>query len=291
MSTGEHSIAATPATAPVDALVKTVIRPQKGWMGLDFQGLWQYRELLYFLLWRDLKVRYKQTALGAAWAIIQPVATVVLFSVIFGSFAKLPSDGVPYPVYAYCALLPWNLLAGAVNRSGSSLVSSANLISKVYFPRLIIPMSAALGALVDFAISFCVLLVLMLVYGMTPGWAILTVPIWTFLAMLLGLSIGLGLSALNVKYRDVSYLMGFMLQIWMYASPVVYSGSMVPERFRWLYALNPMAGIIQGFRWAMTGVTGELGVPWVPAVVATGVLFTGAVVYFRQVERSFADIV
>jgi lipopolysaccharide transport system permease protein len=279
------------APATVEAPVKTVIRPQTGWIGLDLPGLWQYRELLYFLLWRDLKVRYKQTVLGAAWAVIQPVCTVILFTVIFGSFAKLPSDGVPYPVYAYCALLPWNLFSGSINRSGGSLVASANLISKVYFPRLIVPMSAALGALVDFLISFCVLLVLMLVYGMTPGVAILTVPVWTALAALLGLAVGLGLSALNVKYRDVSYLMGFMLQIWMYASPVVYSASIVPERFRWIYALNPMAGIIQGFRWAITGVTGEMGIPWIPAVVVTIALLTAALVYFRQVERRFADIV
>lgn len=269
----------------------TRIRPQRGWTGFDLQSIWNFRELLYFLLWRDLKVRYKQTVLGAGWAIIQPVFTVLIFSIVFGAFARLPSDGVPYYLNTYCALLPWGLFAGAVNRSGTSLVSSSNLISKVYFPRLLVPLSAVLGALVDFLISLAVFLPLLLFHGINPGWAILTLPIWTAIALLLGLAIGLALSALNVRYRDVSYLLNFLLQIWMYASPVAYALQIVPAKWLALYEINPLVGIIQGFRWALLGSQGAVGVPWIPSVVITGVLLVLALIYFRRVERFFADII
>ncbi|MCC2668678.1 MAG: type transporter [Armatimonadetes bacterium] len=269
----------------------TMIRPHRAWSMLDAQALWDYRELLYFLVWRDLKVRYKQTALGVAWAVLQPVATVFLFSIVFGNFAKLPSDGVPYPIYAFSALLPWMLLSGAINRSGTSLVSSANLVSKVYFPRIIVPMSGALGAFVDFGISLVVLFGLMVFYGVQPTAALLTLPIWAGLVLMLGMSVGLALSALNVKFRDVGYLLSFLLQAWMYASPVAYSPTIVPEHVRWIYNLNPMVGFIQGCRWALLGTSGDYGIPWVPAVAVVTAVFLGAVVYFHRVERNFADLI
>lgn len=278
-------------TLPDAAKQITVIRPGTGWVGLELNSLWAYRELLFFLLWRDVKVRYKQTMLGAAWVVLQPVLTVMLFAVIFGSFAKLPSDNVPYIVYAYCALLPWSLLSAAVTRSGTSLVASANLISKVYFPRLLVPISAALGGLVDFAISFCVLLVILLAHGRLPGPGIILLPLLALGVLLLGLAVGLVLSALNVRYRDVSYAQAFLLQIWMYASPVAYSASVVPQKWVWLYRLNPMVGYIQAFRWCLVGETGTMGVPWVASVVGSLVLITGALIYFRQVERGFADAI
>jgi len=278
-----------PPAAPAPAV--TFIRPNSAWSVVDLKALWEYRELLYFLVWRDLKVRYKQTALGVAWAVVQPVATVFLFSVVFGSFAGLPSDGIPYPVYAFSALLPWMLLAGAINRSGTSLVASANLVSKVYFPRIIVPLAGALGAFVDFLISLVVLFVIMAAYGQHVGWSLLTLPLWSALVLLLGMAIGTMLSALNVRFRDVSYLLGFLLQAWMYASPVAYSPKIVPEHLRWLYNLNPMVGLIQGSRWALLGTAGDYGVPWQPACVCVAVLLVVAAIYFHSVERAFADII
>jgi len=269
----------------------TKIKPQRGWTGLDLEAIWTYRELLYFLVWRDLKVRYKQTVLGASWAVIQPVFTVLIFSVVFGAFAKLPSDGVPYYLNTYCALLPWSLFAGAVNRSGTSLVSSSNLISKVYFPRLLVPLSAVMGALVDFAISLAVFLLMLAFHRINPGWALLTVPIWTLMVLMLGLAIGLALSALNVRYRDVSYLLNFLLQIWMYASPVAYAVKIVPAKWLALYQLNPMVGLIQGFRWALLGNQSEVGMAWISSALITLFLLAAALIYFRRVERYFADII
>ena len=284
----DHTAGSAPAALPPP---HTKIRPPSGWLGLDWHAIWEYRELLYFMVWRDVKIRYKQTVLGAAWAVIQPAATVLLFTVIFGKFAQLPSDGMPYWIYAYCALLPWNLFSGVVNRSGGSLVSSAGLISKVYFPRLLVPLSAGLGALLDLVISLVVLLVLMLATGHVPGIQVLTLPLWLGLAFLLGTGVGVGLSALNVRFRDVSYLLTFMLQIWMYASPVAYSASIVPQQWRWLYQLNPLVPIIQGTRWALLGTSGNFGIPWIPGVAIIALLLTGALVYFNQVERAFADVV
>jgi lipopolysaccharide transport system permease protein len=267
------------------------IRPSKGWVALNLRDLWEYRGLLYFLTWRDVKVRYKQTALGAAWAVIQPLLTMVVFSVVFGGLAKVPSDGIPYPVFAYCALLPWNFFAGALDRAGNSLVGSSNLITKIYFPRLVIPMSAVLAGLLDFAISFVVLIALMLYYGIAPTRAIFLLPLFLLLAVITALAVGLWLSALNVQYRDVRYTIPFLVQVWMYASPVAYSSTLVPERWRALYGLNPMAGVIDGFRWALLGRGDPPGALLAVSVVITALLLLGGLLYFRRMEQTFADVV
>src|SRR5580704_12025465 len=218
------------------------IGPSKGFMSLNLADVWAYRELLFFLVWRDIKVRYKQTALGAAWAVIQPVMTMIVFSVFFGRLAKVPSDGIPYPVFAYTALLPWQLFAFALTESSNSLVGSQNLITKVYFPRLVIPLASVLAGIVDFAIAFVVLLCLMLYYGITPTAAVVWLPLFVLLALATALSVGLWFSALNVKYRDVRYTIPFLTQFWMFATPVAYSSTLVPERWRVWFGLNPMAG-------------------------------------------------
>jgi lipopolysaccharide transport system permease protein len=268
-----------------------VIEPSRGWVPLKLDELWQYRELLFFLIWRDLKVRYKQASLGIAWAVIQPLMTMVIFSVIFGHLAKLPSEGIPYPVFSYAALLPWQLFSGALTRSGSSLVGNATLLTKVYFPRLIIPLSATIGGLVDFSISFLVLLGLMLFYGMAPTWAILWLPLLIVFTLVTALSVGLWLSALNVQYRDVQHIIPFIIQAWMYASPVAYSAELIPSGpWRFVYGLNPVAGVIQSFRWALLGANppGELMLVSVGMVMT--LLVTG-LYYFRRMEKVFADVV
>ncbi len=269
----------------------TTIRRSGSWVSLRLGELWEYRELLFFLVWRDVKIRYKQTALGAAWAVLQPFVTMVAFSVVFGRLARLPSDGVPYPVFTYSALLPWQLFAFALSESSNSLVSHQRLISKVYFPRLIIPLSSVGVGLVDFSVSFVVLLGLMAYYGIAPTLAIWTVPFWALLAVSSALGVGLWLSALNVKYRDVRYTLPFMTQIWMFASPVAYASSLVPDTWRPFYALNPMVGVIDGFRWALLGTADP---PLVTLLVSLGavstILLTG-LIYFRRTERTFADLV
>ncbi|MGH6628621.1 MAG: ABC transporter permease, partial [Burkholderiales bacterium] len=209
--------------------------------------------MLYFLVWRDIKVLYKQTAIGASWALLQPLMTMIIFTVVFGNFAKIPSDGLPYPIFAYAALLPWTYFAQAIGRGGTSLVADARLISKVYFPRLIVPISAAVAPLVDFAIAFVLLLGMMVWFGITPTWGVLALPLFLLLAVVTALAVGLWLSALNVRYRDVGHAIPFLIQFWMYASPVAYPVSLVPDRWRLLYSLNPMAGVIEGFRWALLG--------------------------------------
>ncbi|MBA4383620.1 MAG: phosphate ABC transporter permease [Anaerolinea sp.] len=268
-----------------------VYEPTHGWLSLKLGELWHYRELLYFLTLRDIKIRYKQTALGVAWAVLQPLITMVIFSVIFGQLAKLPSDGIPYPVFSYAALLPWQLFAGALQRAGVSLVGNSNLITKVYFPRLVIPMSAVAAGLVDFGISFIVLLGLMLYYRIMPTWAILTIPLFALLAVLTALAVSLWLSALNVQYRDVQYMIPFLIQAWMYASPVAYSAGLIPTGiWRIIYGLNPLAGVIQGFRWALLGGNppGEL---MAISVVIVFVLLVSGLYYFRRMEKTFADVV
>jgi lipopolysaccharide transport system permease protein len=268
-----------------------VIRPARGIFELRLRELWDYRELLYFLVWRDIKVRYKQTALGAAWAVIQPVMTMVVFSIFFGRLAKVPSNGLPYPVFAFTALLPWQLFSFALTESSNSLVSSQNLITKVYFPRLVIPLSSVLAGIVDFAIAFVVLLVLMAYYGIRPTAAIVWLPFFVLLAVVSALSVGLWLSALNVKFRDVRYTIPFLTQLWMFATPVAYPSSIIPQPWRTWSGLNPMAGVVEGFRWALLGdglIPGAL--LWVSAV-AVLLLFTGGLIYFRRTEATFADIV
>jgi lipopolysaccharide transport system permease protein len=266
------------------------IRPSKGFLSLKLRDVWEYRELLYFLVWRDIKVRYKQTVLGAAWAVIQPFMTMVVFSVFFGRLAKVPSDGVPYPVFAFAALLPWQLFAFALTESSNSLVGSQNLITKVYFPRLVIPLASVLAGLVDFAISFLVLLSLMLYYGIRPTAAVAWLPLFVLLALATALSVGLWLSALNVKYRDVRYTIPFLTQFWLFVTPVAYPSSMIPERWRALYGLNPMAGVVEGFRWALLGKSGGPGMLLWVSVAAVLTLLTGGLFYFRRMESTFADI-
>ena len=260
-------------------------------MRLDLNDLWEYRELLYFLVWRDIKVRYKQTVLGGAWAILQPVLTMLVFSVFFGRLAKMPSDGIPYPVFVYAALLPWQLFSYALAESSNSLVGNQNLITKVYFPRLVVPVAAVLGGLVDFCISFVVLLILMFWYGITPTAAVLTIPAFLLFAVTTALAAGLWLSALNVKYRDVRYTIPFLTQFWLFATPVAYSSTLVPARWRALYGLNPMAGVVEGFRWALFGKQQKPDPLLVVSVAAVMVLLIGGLVYFRRSESTFADLV
>ena len=268
-----------------------IIQPRRSLFDLDLQAVWYYRELLYFLTWRDVKVRYKQTVIGTAWALIQPLMTMIIFTVIFGKFAKIPSDGFPYPVFAYTALLPWHFFSQAITRSSTSLVHSANLISKVYFPRLIVPIAAALGPLVDFAVAFVVLLGMMVWFHITPSLGILALPFFILLALLTALAVCLFLSALNVKYRDVGHTIPFLVQFWMYASPVAYPVSLVPEKWQLLYSLNPMVGVIEGFRWALLGKSSlDFAVMAVSTMVVVVLLF-GGIIYFRQMERTFADVI
>ena len=284
----------TPAATVAPPTV--VIKPTRGLAGLQLGALWAYRELLYFLVWRDIKVRYKQTALGVAWIILQPLVTMVIFSLLFGGLLNVPSDGVPYPVFAYAALLPWNYFAGSLTRASQSLVGSANLITKVYFPRLLIPLSGVTAGLVDFGVAFVVLLGLMAYYRIAPTAGILLLPPLLLLALITALGFGLWLGALNVRYRDVNYLVPFLVQIWMYATPVIYPTTLIPERFRWLLALNPMTGVVQGFRQALLGPHLENAAAWDPllfwlsAAIALLVLVSGAF-FFRATEKNFADIV
>ena len=267
------------------------ISPARGWASLGLKELWEYRELIYFLTWRDIKVRYKQTALGAAWAIIQPLFMMLVFSLFFGRLARVPSDGVPYPVFTYCALIPWQLFAHSLTESSNSLVANERLITKVYFPRLIIPISAVLGGLVDFLIAFVVLLGMMAYYGIYPGSAIITLPFFVLLAVMTALGTGLWLSALNVQYRDVRYTITFLTQFWLFATPVAYPSSLVPERWRPLYGLNPMAGVVEGFRWALLGKTSSPGPLLAVSVAVVILILIGGLYYFRRMENSFADVV
>jgi len=267
------------------------ISSSTNWVALRLRELWDYRELLYFFVWRDVKVRYKQTAIGAAWAIIQPLLTVVAFTLIFDQFAKMPSDGLPYPVFSYAALLPWNYFASSLNRSIGSVVEGANLITKVYFPRLLLPISATVSGLIDFAISFIFLLLMITWYGIIPTWGVLLLPCFILLAMLTALSVGLWLSVLNVRFRDVGQAIPFLIQIWLFASPVAYPVSIVPDKWRALYSLNPMAGVIEGFRWALLGRQ----MPDIQLIViSTAVvllLLAGGLIFFTRMENTFADVV
>ena len=282
------ALATTAETGPEPGW--TYIEPARGMVAVPVGELWAYRELLYFLIWRDVKVRYKQTVIGAAWAIVQPLMTMVVFSVIFGAFAQIPSDGVPYPVFAFAALLPWQLFANAMSNAGNSLVGSQNLITKVYFPRLLVPLAAVLGGMVDFGIAFVILLALMAGFGVAPTAAIVTLPLFVLLALATALAVGLWLSALNVQYRDVRYTIPFLTQLWMYATPVVYPSSIVPEPWRALLGLNPLAGVVEGFRWALLGTPPPGPLLWV-SVVTVSIALVGGLVYFQRMESSFADLV
>jgi len=287
---GRQEFAGTDSRTP-EAIPVIVGRPSRGWVSLRLRELWEYRELLYFLAWRDIKVRYKQTVLGAVWAILQPFLTMVIFSIFFGRLAKVPSDGIPYPIFSYSALLPWQLFAHALTGSGNSLVANRQLVTKVYFPRLVIPMAAVLAGLVDFAIAFVVLLGMMLYYGIVPTLGILTLPLFLLLTLATALSAGLWLSALNVQYRDVGHVIPFLTRFLLFATPIAYSSSLVPERWQALYGLNPMAGVVEGFRWALLGKSGGTETLMIVSVAAVIVLLFGGLVYFRRMERTFADIV
>ena len=284
--------AADPTPMPV-----TRIMPTRGWISLRLDEIWAYRELMYFLVWRDVKVRYKQTALGAAWAILQPLMTMLVFTVFFGGLAKVGSDGLPYPIFSYAGLLPWTLFAEGVTRSSASLVQSSNLIKKVYFPRLIVPTSAVLAGLPDFAVSFVVFFGLMAYYRTWPSATIVFLPLLLLLVLGVGLGVGIWLSALNVKYRDVRYVVPFTIQIWLFVTPVIYPTSRVVAKLEsmglppWLYGLNPMAGVIEGFRWALLGRSASPGsLIFASAVVTVFIVVSGAF-YFRRMEKTFADLV
>lgn len=268
------------------------IEPSKSWVALNLRDLWSYRELLYFLTWRDVKVRYKQTALGVAWAIIQPLFTMLIFTLFFGKLAGIESQtgGVPYPIFAYAGLLPWMFFSNALTTSGNSLVGSAHLITKVYFPRMMIPGAAVAAGLVDFAIAFVILVILMFYYGVAPAWTALMLPVLVMMTVVLALGMGMWLSALNVKYRDVRFALPFLLQLWMFVSPVIYPSSFLPEKYRWLLMLNPVSGIIEGYRSSLFGKPFNWPALGVSALIGL-VLLVYSSYSFKRMERSFADIV
>jgi lipopolysaccharide transport system permease protein len=275
------------------------IRPSSGWSALNLKELWLFRELVYFLTWRDVKVRYKQTALGAAWAILQPFLTMVVFTIFFGRLAKVPSDDVPYPIFSYTALLPWGLFAKALTDAGRSLVAHRSMITKIYFPRLAIPIASVLGGVVDFALAFLVLIGMMVYYNYAPNSdyhveltpAVFTLPLFLLLAIVTALGAGLWLSALNVLYRDVSYILPFLTQFWLFITPVAYPASMIPEKWQLIYSLNPMTGVVEGFRWALLGTVEAPGpMVAVSTTISILMLITG-LFYFRRMERTFADTV
>ena len=292
LKTPEQPEQTSTTDAAVDPDVRVIeIEPSRGWAALDLQGVWEYRELVWFLIWRDIKVRYKQASLGIAWAVIQPVMTMLVFTLIFGRLAQLPSDGFPYPVFTFTALLPWQLFSGALTGSANSVVNSASLISKVYFPRLVIPIASVMATLVDFSISFGVLLGLMAWYGISLRLAVVVLPLLVMLALTIALAVGLWAAALNVRYRDVRHVMPFVVQFWLLASPVAYSTSLITSpMWRAVYSLNPMVGVIEGFRWAVLGSTPP-SVLVVPSVLVTGVLLAGGLFFFRRTEASFADVI
>jgi len=272
-------------------LPHTVIQPSRGWVRLNLAELWHYRELLFFLTWRDIKVRYQQTVLGAAWAIIQPLCSMIVFTVFFGRLAKVPSDGIPYPLFAYTALLPWQLFAYGLTESSNSVVANERLITKVYFPRIIVPLASVFAGLVDFAIAFTVLIGMIAWYGVKPTAAVLTLPLFVLLAIATAFGVGLWLSALNVQYRDVRYTLTFIVQFWLLASPVAYSSTLVPARWRPWYGLNPMAGVIEGFRWALLGKSPAPGIMLAVSVLVVSLILVGGLYYYRRMEKTFADVV
>jgi len=275
----------------VEVQPSIVIRPSSGRLGVGLRGVWEYRELLYFFVWRDVKVRYKQTVLGAGWAILQPFFTMVVFSIFFGRLANIGSEGLPYSVFSYAALLPWTYFANSLSACSDSLVGSATLITRAYFPRMLLPLSSVLGGLVDLAVASIVLVGMIVFYGISLSWSALLLPAFVFLAMGTALGVGMLLAAFNVRYRDVRYVLPFMTQLWLFATPVAYPISIVPERWQWLYGLNPMVGVVEGFRWALTGTES----PSISAIVSSSVVVVvsllGGAIYFSRTERTFADVV
>jgi lipopolysaccharide transport system permease protein len=283
---GEHT------TPPEESLhLHTLILPPRSGFRLNWSELWAYRELLYFFVWRDLKVRYKQTAIGVGWAIIQPLFTMAIFAVVFGHLAKMPSEGLPHPVFYYTALLPWTYFAGALTYATNSVVEHQSMITKVYFPRVLLPLSAVLSGLADFVLAFGVLVGLVLFYGIVPTPAVLLWPLFLLLAVATALAVSLWLSALNALYRDVRYAVPFLVQLWLFASPVAYPAGLVPPNWRWLYGLNPMAGVIEGFRWSLTGQGQPPGLLVLASTIAVICLLVGGLMYFQRVEGTMADTV
>jgi lipopolysaccharide transport system permease protein len=282
--------AAAETPLPAKSPVLRITPPDRWWV-LPVGELWDSRELLYFFVWRDIKIRYKQTAIGAAWAVLQPLLTMLVFSLFFGKLAHIPSEGLPYPIFYYSALLPWTYFAAALQAGTNTIVENQRVITKVYFPRLTLPLSSVLSGLVDFGISFAMFLVLMVYYGIRPTAAVLWLPAFLLLAVLTALGVSLWLSALNAMYRDVRYLLPFLVQFWLFASPVVYPSSMVPEKWRWLYGLNPMAGVIEGFRWSLTGRDSPRGPMLLASVGVAVVIFLGGVAYFQKMETTVVDLV
>jgi len=268
-----------------------LIQPTRGWGGVRWGELWEYRELIYFLIWRDIKVRYKQTVLGAAWAIIQPFFTMVVFSLFFGRLAKIPSDGIPYPIFSYAALVPWTFFAHGVSQSANSLVSSADLITKVYFPRLAMPIATVLSGTVDFILAFVVLLGMMLYYGILPTINVVWLPLLLLLALLTSLGAGLWLSAMNVQFRDVRYIVPFLTQFWLFATPIAYPSSLLSEPWRTLYGINPMVGVVEGFRWTLLGTDTAPGPIIIVSILTALALLVSGAYYFRHMEKAFADVI
>ena len=267
------------------------IERSRGWVALQLKELWAYRELLYFLVWRDVKVRYKQTALGVSWAIIQPVFTMVVFSLFFGRLAKMPSDGIPYPLFSYAALVPWTFFSHGLTLASNSLVGSANLIKKVYFPRLAIPIASVTSGVIDFVIAFIVLLGMMLYYGIVPTLNVIWLPLLLLITFITSLAVSLWLSALNVQFRDVRYMIPFLTQLWLFATPIAYPSSLLSEPWRTLYSLNPMVGVVEGFRWALLGTETAPGPILIVSSLAALALLVGGAFYFRRLEKTFADVV
>jgi lipopolysaccharide transport system permease protein len=291
----EHELTSHVVTADPHGLVAefplVVIEPSRGWISLRLQDLWRFRELLYFLVWRDMKVRYKQTLLGVFWAIVQPVLTTIIFSLFFGRLAKVPSEGIPYPIFCFAALVPWNFFANGMSQASNSLVGSADLVKKVYFPRLILPTAGVLSGVVDSCLSFLILLVMMFHYGLVPSYRTVFLPLFALLALCCSLGVSLWLSAMNVQFRDVRYIVPFLTQFWLFATPIAYPSTLLSPRWRAVYGLNPMAGVVEGFRWALLGTEAAPGpLVLVSAVVSLAFLTSGAF-YFRRMEKTFADIV
>jgi lipopolysaccharide transport system permease protein len=275
----------------MDKIPVVKIEPSKGWVSLKLRELWEYRELLYFLIWRDIKVRYKQTVLGAAWAIIQPFFTMVVFSLFFGKLAQVPSDGIPYPIFSYTALVPWTFFAQGLSQASNSLVGSANLIKKVYFPRLSVPIATVLAGVVDFLLAFAVLLIMMFYYGIAPTLNIVWLPALVLLALISSLGASLWLSTMNVQFRDVRYTIPFLTQFWLFATPIAYPSSLLAEPWRTLYGINPMAGVVEGFRWALLGTDTAPGPIIIVSTIVAIVLLVSGAFYFRRMEKTFADVV
>ncbi|KKS69005.1 MAG: ABC-2 type transporter [Candidatus Daviesbacteria bacterium GW2011_GWA2_42_7] len=270
---------------------RVLIRPVSGWMPLNLRELWEYRELLYFLVWRDLKVRYKQTALGVAWVVLQPLFLMLVFTLFFGRLVGVPSDGLPYSIFVYTGILPWQLFSRGLNEAGMSLVANERVITKIYFPRILVPASAVLSSLIDFSVAFIVLVGYMLAYGIQPGFSILALSLFVLLAVMAALGVGLWLAALNVVYRDVRYTLPFLTQIWMFATPIIYPVSVVPEAWRSLYSLNPMVGVVEGFRWSLLGKASPADLMFVVSALIVAAVFIGGIFYFQRVEQTLADVI